>query len=375
MRLSIEEDVSAEPGYALLRLEGVAPAADMRFRLSRKAQEPPNLGADGWQAEPALLEPLEVRAEGGDTVLLVGPDVVDRIPFNSRVEIEVPALGAKAQEWWPDIAPSPGGPASARLRASRPAPPGPAAPVPPAPPATPAPEPPPAPPPPEPEPSTPEPPAPEPPEPEPVEPEPVEPEPPVLPPPQPRSRLWLIALALILLGAAGVAAWWYLGPEPQPPAEEQIAPEPEPEPEPQPEPEPEPEPAPAPEPEPVPEPEPQSACAADAAARLAAEGATAAQWLETAEACRSAGGGEALVEILDACMAAGHAACLLEMGRCYDPRYEASAACGIALYPEIAADYYDRAAEAGAEGAAAERESLCEHLNETSPEQAMLAGC
>ena len=71
MRLSIEEDVSAEPGHARLRLEGVAPAADMRFRLSRKAQDPPNLGRDGWQAEPALLEPLEVRAEGGDTVLLV----------------------------------------------------------------------------------------------------------------------------------------------------------------------------------------------------------------------------------------------------------------------------------------------------------------
>ena len=135
MRLSIEEDVSAEPGHALLRLQGVAPAADMRFRLSRKAQEPPNLGLDGWQAEPALLEPQEVRAEGGDTVLLVGPEVVDHIPFNTPVEIEVPALGAKAQEWWPDIAPSPGGPASARLRASRPAPPKPAAPVAPAPPA------------------------------------------------------------------------------------------------------------------------------------------------------------------------------------------------------------------------------------------------
>ena len=133
MRLSIEEDVSAEPGHALLRLQGVAPAADMRFRLSRKAQEPPNLGLDGWQAEPALLEPQEVRTEGSDTVLLVGPEVVDHVPFNTPVEIEVPALGAKAQEWWPDIAPSPGGPASARLRASRLAPPKPAAPVPPAP--------------------------------------------------------------------------------------------------------------------------------------------------------------------------------------------------------------------------------------------------
>jgi hypothetical protein len=96
--------------------------------------------------------------------------------------------------------------------------------------------------------------------------------------------------------------------------------------------------------------------------------------LEAVEACRGEGGGEALVGLLDACMAS-HPACLVEMGRCYDPRYEASAACGIALYPDVAADYYSRAAEAGAEGAAAELESLCTHLNETDPEQAMLAGC
>jgi hypothetical protein len=364
MRLSIEEDVSAEPGHALLRLQGTAPAADMRFRLSRKAQEPPNLGLDGWQAEPALLEPQEVRAEGGDTVLLVGPEVVDHIPFNTRVEIEVPALGASAQEWWPDIAPSPGGPASARLRASRPAPPRPAAPAPPVPPVPPVADVPPAPP------ATPAP------EPEPIEPEPrMEPAPPVAPPPPPRSRLWLILLALVLLGAAGGAAWWYLNPEPvqpvvtpeEPPAEEEPPEEPPAEEQP-----------PADEEQPPAEEEAQptgSACAAGAATRLAAEDAAAAQWLEVAEACRVEGGGEALVEILDACMAAGHPECLVEMGRCYDPRYEASAACGITLYPEIAADYYSRAAEAGAEGAAAELESLCGHLNETSPEQAVLAGC
>jgi hypothetical protein len=358
MRLSIEEDVSAEPGHALLRLEGVAPASDMRFRLSRKAQEPPNLGLDGWQAEPALLEPLEVRAEGGDTILLVGPEVVDRIPFNTPVEIEVPALGARAQEWWPDIAPSPGGPASARLRVSRPAPPRPAAPVPPVPPAMPAPEPPPPPP-----------------APEPPEPEPPEPVPPVPPPPA-RSRLWLILLALILLGAAGGAAYWYLNPGPaepvaipeEPPTEEVPPAEEEP---PAAEDLPE---EPSTEEEPPAQPV-ESACAPGAAARLAAESATAAQWLEVAEACRGEGGGQVLVEVLDACMAAGHPACLVEMGRCYDPRYEASAACGITLYPEIAADYYSRAAEAGAEGAAAELESLCDHLNETSPEQATLAGC
>ena len=365
MRLSIEEDVSAEPGHALLRLQGVAPAADMRFRLSRKAQEPPNLGHGGWQAEPALLEPQEVRAEGGDTVLLVGPEVVDHIPFNTPVEIEVPALGAKAQEWWPDIAPSPGGPASARLRASRPAPPKPAAPVAPVPPVPPAPPVPPVPPvadvPPAPPPTTPAP-----------EPEPVEPVPPV-PPPPPRSRAWLILVALILLGAAGGAAWWYLNPEPaqpvvtpeEPPAEEEPPAADEPE-----------EPPAAEEPPTEEQPQPTgSACVAGAATRLAAEDATAAQWLEVAKACRGEGGGEALVEVLDACMAAGHPDCLVEMGRCYDPRYETSAACGIALYPEIAADYYSRAAEAGAEGAAAELESLCSHLNETSPEQAVLAGC
>jgi hypothetical protein len=374
MRLSIEEDVSAEPGHARLRLEGVAPAADMRFRLSRKAQEPPNLGRDGWQAEPALLEPLEVRAEGGDTVLLVGPEVVDRIPFNTRVEIEVPALGGRFQEWWPDIAPSPGGPGSGRLGASRPARPEPAAPLPPAAPVPPVPLGPSVPP------AVPAAPAP-PPEPPYAEPPPDPgPTPPVVPDPtpEPHSRLWLILLALILLVAAGSAAYWYLGPEPQPQLDGQTEPLPEPEPQPQPEPEPEPEPQPQPEPEPEPEPEPQpaqSACAAGAAARLTAENATAAQWLEAAAACRSEGGGEALVEVLDACMGAGHAGCLLEMGRCYDPRYEASAACGIALYPEIAADYYSRAAEAGAEGAAAELESLCGHLNETSPEQAVLAGC
>jgi TPR repeat protein len=202
----------------------------------------------------------------------------------------------------------------------------------------------------------------------------MEPAPPVAPPPPPRSRLWLILLALVLLGAAGGAAWWYLNPEPVQPV---VTPEETPEEEAPPEEQPAEEQPSAEEESPAEEEEEPTgtACAAGAAARLGAEDAAAAQWLEVAEACRAEGGGEALVEILDACMAAGHPECLVEMGRCYDPRYEASAACGITLYPEIAADYYSRAAEAGAEGAAAELESLCGHLNETSPEQAVLAGC
>jgi hypothetical protein len=193
----------------------------------------------------------------------------------------------------------------------------------------------------------------------------VPPDPPVPPDPtpEPRSRLWLILLALLALAAAGAAAYWYLNPEPMVPPEIVEPPAPPTPPEPPPEPPVPPEP---------PEPPVESACAAGA--RLGAENATAAQWLEAIEACSGEGGGEALVGLLDACMAS-HPSCLVEMGRCYDPRYEASASCGIALYPDVAADYYSRAAEAGAEGAAAELESLCTHLNETDPEQAMLAGC
>ena len=135
LNLEIQEDFDSDPGHARIRLVGVTNVqGKMGFSLKRLMGEPPYLGAGGWQFDRCHLEPQAVLTEG-DVVLLVGPEVVDHLAFNTPIELELPDLGLKGEANWPDIAPSPGGPGIGTvLRYSDDPPPAPPTAPPPAPP-------------------------------------------------------------------------------------------------------------------------------------------------------------------------------------------------------------------------------------------------
>ncbi len=359
--LIVEEYLEADPGHALLRLQGASAGEDARFRLLRPGAELPYLGPGGWQSEPALLTPLSVRHDDGEVVLVVGPAVVDQIGLDTRVRVEAEGLGFTGEAYWPDMAPSLGGPATAYVDASRPA-------VAPA-----------TAPPPRPKPKS------SPPAAATVEPTPrpdatAAPEPPPSPAASPTAGddgpsrpgagpgpaaagkkssalpLVLGGLVLLLLAAgSGLYALdplgWFEEDEPRTAV-----------------------PAPPAETEPV---APIAACGEADFAALLADDANLEAWQQVAAACRGQAEPAAYVAALDSCVAEGRAACLFQMARCYDPRHADDIRCAPGGEPDmaIAIDYYSRAEAADLAAAAPERAALCEQLEADDAEAAFLAGC
>ncbi len=374
--LVIEEDIDAPPGHALLRLQGAGAGEDARFRLLRPGAELGHLGPSGWQTEPALLTPLSVRREGDETVLQVGPDVVDHIAVDDRVRVEVPGLGFTGDDYWPDIPPSAGGLAAGYVDVARPVGTGGAAPPPwhqvkrsgdaetsagaadttsasegttattdapttsddggadeAADTGTPTPS--------------------------------GEPPSGDFNPERRRSALPLLLAGLLVLVVAAGAGFFIADPLDMF-ATEQVART---------------TPSEADDDTPTdtePEPPPATvACSEDAFAALLENSGDLAAWEEAAAGCRGADDPAAYVAALDSCVAEGRAPCLYQMARCYDPRHADEIRCAPGGEPSIerAIDYYARAADAELAAASSERAALCERLVEEDPEAAFLAGC
>jgi hypothetical protein len=376
--LVIEEDLDAPPGHALLRLHGAGAGEDARFRLLRPAKELGHLGPSGWQTEPALLTPLSVSREGEETVLRVGPDVVDQIAVDDQVRIEVPGLGFTGEDYWPDIPPSSGGLAAGYVDVARPVGAGGAAPPPwhqvkrtadtetsagaddtgstpagTAPPTA-----------------------------APTTrgdgggggeddadtgaPAPIgDPSPGGSSPERRRNRLPLLLAGLFAVVVAAGAGFFIADPFGMF-AAEPVARTPTPEPDEQAPTDTEAEPAPA-----------AVACSEDTFAGLLADGGDLAAWQEAAAGCRGADDPAAYVAALDSCVAQGRAPCLYQMARCYDPRHADELRCAPGGEPSIerAIDYYARAADAELAAATGEHAALCERLSGEDAEAAFLAGC
>jgi hypothetical protein len=327
VEVATQLDIAPHParrfGWAVLTLRGVAPPADARFRLRRLDGEPAELGPHGWQNGPADLTADAVRAEGGDLVLEVGPAVVDHIVMDTRVEVELPAAGATASAFWPDIPPSASrrggytlgtGPglqeAPAPFVAKPPPlpPPEPVAPPPPPPITRPG---------------------------RPVEPVVAEP---------PRRRPWLLALGGLVLLAAG-AFWWLetqcLGPGllAVPRCSAPVEPPPE-----------------------------RESPPADLRARYdqllqRIPPATGAELWAVAQEAERAGQRDLQFDAANEAVAEGHGPALLQFGRWRDPRYVSGGGWPFdRADPAIAVDYYRRVQDAGVPEGGVELTGLCQHL-------------
>ena len=107
MTITVREDEDASGGYAFLDLGKKFDRSEPRLSIRRLNAEPRHLGLEGWQFEPAWLEPEASINNGGATVLRLGPQIIDQIEELVRIEISVEGEGTIGQVTWPDVTPSP----------------------------------------------------------------------------------------------------------------------------------------------------------------------------------------------------------------------------------------------------------------------------
>ena len=101
MMLRVENDRRFSLGHARITLAGVQAPSDGGFRIVREGYAAANLGRRGWQVQEEKLSPVEMRQEGPDTVLVIGPRLTRHLEPGPLVFL-LPATGLEASLFWPD---------------------------------------------------------------------------------------------------------------------------------------------------------------------------------------------------------------------------------------------------------------------------------
>ena len=101
MMLRVENDRRLSLGHARITLEGVQAPSDAGFRIIREGYAAANLGRRGWQVQEEKLTPVEIRHEGRDTILVIGPRLTRHLEPGPLVFL-LPAIGLEASLFWPD---------------------------------------------------------------------------------------------------------------------------------------------------------------------------------------------------------------------------------------------------------------------------------
>ena len=101
MMLRVENDRRFSLGHARITLAGVQAPGDGGFRIVREGYAAANLGRRGWQVQEEKLSPVEIRQEGADTVLVIGPRLTRHLEPGPLVFL-LPATGLEASLFWPD---------------------------------------------------------------------------------------------------------------------------------------------------------------------------------------------------------------------------------------------------------------------------------
>ncbi len=101
MMLRVENDRRFSLGHARITLVGLQAPADGGFRIVREGYAAANLGRRGWQVQEEKLNPVEIRQEGADTVMVIGPRLTRHLEPGPLVFL-LPATGLEASLFWPD---------------------------------------------------------------------------------------------------------------------------------------------------------------------------------------------------------------------------------------------------------------------------------
>lgn len=101
MMSRVENDRRFSLGHARITLAGLRVPADGGFRIMREGYAAANLGRRGWQVQEEKLTPVEIRQEGADTVLVIGPRLTRHLEPGPLVFL-LPAAGLETNLFWPD---------------------------------------------------------------------------------------------------------------------------------------------------------------------------------------------------------------------------------------------------------------------------------
>lgn len=98
----IDDDSRPGGGYARLIFEGQADRAGPKVTvtLRRGGDSDPWLGPRGWQPGEHAFEPAAVETEGGDLVVVVGPEVVGHIETFTTVQAALPEFELSGVASW-----------------------------------------------------------------------------------------------------------------------------------------------------------------------------------------------------------------------------------------------------------------------------------
>ena len=101
MMLRVENDRRFSLGHARITLAGVQASSDGGFRIVREGYAAANLGRRGWQVQEEKLSPVEIRQEGADTILVIGPRLTRHLEPGPLVFL-LPSAGLETSLFWPD---------------------------------------------------------------------------------------------------------------------------------------------------------------------------------------------------------------------------------------------------------------------------------
>lgn len=101
MNPRVENDRRFSLGHARITIAGLQVPADGGFRIIREGYAAANLGRRGWQVQEEKLTPVEIRQEGADTVLVLGPRLTRHLEPGPLVFL-LPAAGLETSLFWPD---------------------------------------------------------------------------------------------------------------------------------------------------------------------------------------------------------------------------------------------------------------------------------
>ncbi len=102
------------PGHARITIAGAGRTPEVPIRIRRDGWDTGVLGPQGWQAGDTLLRPAICRAEGGDLVMVMGPEVTRHLDRGVYL-MSVPGAAVEEEAViWPEIQASFGG---TRMRA------------------------------------------------------------------------------------------------------------------------------------------------------------------------------------------------------------------------------------------------------------------
>lgn len=101
MILRVENDRRFSLGHARITIGGMQVPPNGEFRILREGYAAANLGRRGWQVQEEKLSPAEIRQEGADTVLVIGPRLTRHLEPGPLVFL-LPSAGLETSLFWPD---------------------------------------------------------------------------------------------------------------------------------------------------------------------------------------------------------------------------------------------------------------------------------